>query len=241
MPAMPYDPPIRRITLLPIRAWSVVSAVLVAATTVMALIVAWATWDSYFLAQRFLWNDPGVSAFDLYAADDRIVRLTLIYLFALAISGVIFITWLYRARKNSEILCDAEHRRSRRWLIGAWFVPIVNLWFPFQVVSDIWKASNPDTRRRLVDLRSDGLDELKFVPGSGLVALWWGCMATGLAIDRFVAPQLLDAENPTIEQFQALAVAETISLTLMAAAGVLVILVMRQIVQWQELARVPAS
>ncbi|WP_436492505.1 DUF4328 domain-containing protein [Actinokineospora sp. HUAS TT18] len=232
VPAMPYDPPIRRIVLLPVRAWSVVSAVLIAVTTAMALIVAWATWDSYFVAQRFLWDDPAVSADDLYAADDRTTLLALIYLFALAISGVVFITWLYRARKNAELLCDAEHRRSRGWLIGGWFVPIVNLWFPFQIVSDIWKASSPTTPKRL--------DALVHLKGSGLVALWWGCMATGTVIDR-IAPRLIDMDNPTIEQFHAVAVAETISLVLMAAAGVLVIMVMRQIVRWQEQARTPDS
>jgi Domain of unknown function (DUF4328) len=28
-------------------------------------------------------------------------------------------------------------RRSRGWAIGGWFCPAVNLWFPYQIATDV--------------------------------------------------------------------------------------------------------
>ncbi|HVK22272.1 MAG TPA: DUF4328 domain-containing protein [Actinokineospora sp.] len=236
IPSVSDGPPARYITLRPVRATGVAAGALIGVAIAASLAVAWATWDGYFLVQRYLWDDPAVGISDLDAADDRTSNLNWIYIAALVAAGVVYVTWLYRARWNSEILCDAEQRRSKGWVIGSWICPVVNLWFPFQVVSDIWKTSDPTTPARLAGLRSDRLDELKWIPGSGLVALWWGCLAASAVISR-VSRILLLGDNPTIEAYHSLAVAGTLAVVLEAAAGVLMILVIRQLVSWQERAR----
>lgn len=71
---------------------------------------------------------------------------------AIAVVGIVFVIWLMRARENAENLSPYPHRRTRGWLFGGWLVPVVNLWFPKQIVDDIWRASSPrqDGRRPMV-------------------------------------------------------------------------------------------
>jgi hypothetical protein len=49
--------------------------------------------------------------------------------------------WLYRARKNAELMSPhALFVRSPGWAWGGWICPIVAFWFPFQVVRDTHRA-----------------------------------------------------------------------------------------------------
>jgi hypothetical protein len=67
----------------------------------------------------------------------------------LALLGLVagFVTgsmWLHRARKNAELLePGARHARGAGWAWGGWVVPVVALWFPFQVVRDVRRALSP--------------------------------------------------------------------------------------------------
>jgi uncharacterized protein DUF4328 len=52
--------------------------------------------------------------------------------------------WLFRARKNAEVLAPGyHHARSSGWAWGGWVCPIVSFWFPFQLVRDVHKAVTP--------------------------------------------------------------------------------------------------
>jgi Domain of unknown function (DUF4328) len=60
----------------------------------------------------------------------------------------VFIVWFYRARKNADGQ-DWKQRWGPGWAIGAWFVPVIALWFPYQIMADIWRAGlRPGERRR---------------------------------------------------------------------------------------------
>jgi len=59
--------------------------------------------------------------------------------------------WLFRARKNAELLVPrALFVRSAGWAWGGWVCPIVSLWFPFQVVRDTHRAVTPSFRATLI-------------------------------------------------------------------------------------------
>jgi hypothetical protein len=75
------------------------------------------------------------------------------FLLALLAAGVVFIVWLWRARGNAELFCYGQHRRGRGWVIGGWFCPVVNFWFPKQIVDDVIAASDPRTPPLFRDLR----------------------------------------------------------------------------------------
>lgn len=58
----------------------------------------------------------------------------------------VFIVWFYRARKNADGR-GWHQRRSPGWAIGGWFVPVVALWFPYQIMADVWQAGLPAEQR----------------------------------------------------------------------------------------------
>jgi len=61
--------------------------------------------------------------------------------------SILFAVWFYRARINAE-RHGYRQRHARGWAFWGWIVPIVNLWFPFQIMGDIWRAGLPAEQRR---------------------------------------------------------------------------------------------
>src|SRR5690348_3360911 len=80
--------------------------------------------------------------------------------------SILFIVWFRRARLNAE-LHDYPQRRARGWAVWGWIIPIVDLWFPFQIMGDIWRAGLPARQRSNI---------------AWLPALWWTCwLLSGLS------------------------------------------------------------
>jgi len=91
-------------------------------------------------------------------------------------SFVVFLMWIYRANKNLRSLRAADLRFTPGWAVGWFFIPIMNLFRPAQVVSEIWKASDPK-----VDMADD--TSWKAVVTSPIVGCWWALFL----ISAFVA------------------------------------------------------
>lgn len=72
-------------------------------------------------------------------------------------ADIVFWVFLWRMRVNAEAIAGPQsHRLSRGWTFWGWICPIVNFWFPYLIVVDIYRASTPD--------RSDD---------GGIVLRWW--------------------------------------------------------------------
>ena len=56
-----------------------------------------------------------------------------------AVAGVVVVVWLWRAWANAAAW--GPQRWSQAWVVAAWFVPVVNLWVPAVIVTDIARAS----------------------------------------------------------------------------------------------------
>jgi Domain of unknown function (DUF4328) len=76
------------------------------------------------------------------------------------VTGITFLKWIYRAYKNIQGFGAEGLRFSPGWAVGYYFIPILSLIRPVQVMSEIWRASDDprNWRRR---------------PGSWLIASWW--------------------------------------------------------------------
>ncbi|MEW9556077.1 DUF4328 domain-containing protein [Nonomuraea sp. NPDC050783] len=136
---------------------------------------------------------------------------TVTYLVAI----VAFLTWLFRVRANAETLSPHGHRRSRVWVILGWIVPIVSLWFPKQIVDDVWDASNRDPS-----------------PPKGLFHAWWAAWLVGAWVSNIASRVLFNAEEPA--ELVTAARFDLVSIVLMLVAAVLAILVVRRISDAQE-------
>ncbi|MFE7747622.1 DUF4328 domain-containing protein [Streptomyces sp. NPDC057428] len=60
---------------------------------------------------------------------------------ALLATAIVFIIWFRRVRLNAEVFDAGLQPMRPGWAIGAWFVPIANMWLPRRVAGGIWTAS----------------------------------------------------------------------------------------------------
>ncbi|WP_081878052.1 DUF4328 domain-containing protein [Nocardia brasiliensis] len=146
---------------------------LVAAAVVMMFVSAIADWRLLADFEKS-WGQPGVTRTEWQSYTGVGVLAHLLQFSA----GIVVISWLWRARHNAEALCTARHRLANGWVIGGWFCPVVNLWFPHTIMSDVWRASDPRTPPDAPDLRGR--------PGSALVTAWWLFLLLGWVLG-FVA------------------------------------------------------
>ncbi|WP_314175756.1 protein kinase domain-containing protein [Streptomyces winkii] len=56
---------------------------------------------------------------------------------------VLWLTWFWRTRVNAETFAPGRIRYSSAMAVGAWWIPVCNLFVPKQVMNDVWTASDP--------------------------------------------------------------------------------------------------
>jgi hypothetical protein len=95
---------------------------------------------------------------DATANDDRQAIVGLIQLAGLVAGAVVFIRWLTAAYRNADVVAPGTRRYGHGWAIGGWFVPILGMWRPKQVMNDVWRA---------------GWRDVHDVEPGALLGLWW--------------------------------------------------------------------
>lgn len=136
---------------------------------------------------------------------------------------VVFIMWLYNARINAERLTyAAEHRHSRVWVWLGWLVPIVNLWFPKQIIDDVWRASDP---------QQQGVPLQQRVP-SRLTTRWWTAYVLMWLFDTAYL-RFFENGQLTTESFEIAAIMSTICAVFGVIATVLAVQVVQRISEFQ--------
>src|SRR4029079_5562193 len=83
------------------------------------------------------------------------------YLFRF-LTAALVITWMYKAYRNLPILGHASLDNKPIWIIVCWFVPLMNLFAPYQAVREIWRRSEPNL------LAADSAQS------ASVVSVWWG-------------------------------------------------------------------
>ena len=70
------------------------------------------------------------------AQDIRESLIAILYLIAFITSAVFFLRWFKTAYHNLGQKMDT--RRTAGWAIGSWFIPIGNLFIPYQIMKEIY-------------------------------------------------------------------------------------------------------
>lgn len=179
-------------------------------------------------ADPFLGDLGGVTLDDLRSADDFVATTAFVSLPLLIATSVVFIIWFFRARKNVELFGLHRPRLGPGWAIGGWVCPVVNLWFPARIASDLWKGS--DTSKGAADI---GKPFGRVV----LILCWWIPLTISSVLDRVVLSLAFD--DASLEDEQALddLIAsdryDAASEGLMVIAGVFAIMLVRRITALQ--------
>lgn len=98
---------------------------------------------------------------DLATANDaRQSFISLAEISAFLLSGILILVWLYRIKANLHARGALGLAFKPAWSIGCYFVPIINLWVPFQAMAENWKASEDPLNWRNL-------------PTPALLRWWW--------------------------------------------------------------------
>lgn len=110
-----------------------------------------------------------------------------IALSALQIAAIpAFMAWFFRAYSNLGRMGEF-HRYKPGWAIGCWFVPILNLFRPKQMMNDIWHATEPGTPH---DRSAGQRSAVAF-----LITFWWLLFLVSDFVTRFALGAFFEAET----------------------------------------------
>ena len=141
-------------------------------------------------------------------------------------TAIVFSIWFVRAFANVVHMQVKGLNWSLGWTIGAFFIPIANLFMPYMIAQEIWRASHHD-------FDPERPRAWKNESGSPLVFLWWLAWVLGLCLTALAIA--MDPENNPEPEFLRFAlVAEAASQVAFLAAAVLLIFVIGAVVQRQE-------
>jgi len=89
-----------------------------------------------------------------------------------AIGGLLFLAtvivwciWQHHTQVNAVVLSGGGLGFTPGWAVGWWFIPIANLWKPFQTVRELWKASHGGGWRTIATW--------------SVLGWWWGTWIAG--------------------------------------------------------------
>jgi hypothetical protein len=148
-------------------------------------------WYDYQLLQR-AGNDAEVSEQEKDVADVMVGAFAIAHLACFVATAVVFCMWMYRAHKNLRSLNVRGLTYSPGWAAGAFFVPILNLFRPYQIAQEIYKASDPDAPL-------DDRYAWRRRSGSSLIGAWWAFWIIGNIISQFAFRMSFHDDNATMQ------------------------------------------
>lgn len=150
-------------------------------------------------------------ALDVFTAYDAVSVASVLPALA---AWIVTSLWLGAARTNAVTLRpDLPHTHGPAWVWLGWVVPVVSLWFPYQVVRDLWRVSGPVDR--------------------SLLGWWWGTWVAGPVI-MVVAGAFVPFSGPAGSSVNALGPTAVLGAAVVTVSFVLWVRIVRTITAGQR-------
>ena len=92
------------------------------------------------------WEPLGGRSFRSLAAVARTLP-GLVFAAVYGVAAVYWCMWVHRTYRNLSALGAAGLRRTPGWAVAYYFIPVLNLFRPFEVMRETWRASDSLRRR----------------------------------------------------------------------------------------------
>jgi hypothetical protein len=176
----------------------------------LALVAVWSDWQEVQLLQAA--QAGGDIREDRAEALDQWQQVIGTVQLAFGLEWLLFLIWVYQSNGNTWAFGVPDLRFTPGWSVGWFFVPVMNLFRPYQVVKEVWAASHP------------GPEPWDPRPAPVAIAAWWSnrvvALAAGRAAVRLTARAKTLPEHLTASQVQL--VADLVDLPLMLLSAWLV-------------------
>jgi len=132
------------------------------------------------------------------------------------VTATAFLFWFHRVHRNLPALGATNLKYSPGWAVGSFFIPILNLFRPFQIMKEVWEHSLSSSAHRF----------------SSLVGLWWAAWIIANIVGQIGFRLAMNAES--VDTLIAGTWATAFQCLVSIVAGVLAIQVVRSITRMQE-------
>lgn len=150
---------------------------------------------------------------ELDASDESVAGSALLFLGTVFLAAIAFLTWLYRIRKNEIHMGNQGAQFSTCWSVACWFIPIVNLFRPYNVMTEAWRASDPSATPTT----------WKEAPISPLLGWWWALWLLSILLDRIVRALIREETLDSYIQADYAALGSSLSSALAALLAIAIV------------------
>lgn len=189
----------------------------------------WASWAVITATVLMLATEIGqlLGLYDSFALSDGMATLLVgigsFYTIAFVVSVILVAMWIHRAHANLNTH-GIVGEFTPGWAVGWYFVPVANLFKPFQAMRELWNASF-------------GQYDSYSAEAPGEVKAWWGAWIVGNIVSN-VATRITGMGDPAISgdvaQASVAALLSALSSILIIVAAVLLVRLIRAITQAQQ-------
>ena len=120
------------------------------------------------------------------ANDARVTLFAVVYMIAYAVSAVTFIMWFRRAYANLHQMVGGLSQ-TEGWAAGSWFVPIVCLYRPYQIMKELYQETEKILERKGFAAKDDFT--------TNYLGWWWLLWILSNLIGQFVFRYSMSAES----------------------------------------------
>ena len=131
-------------------------------------------------------NGGEISTETVTENDTREQIIAIVYLIAFIISAIAFIYWFRRAYFNLHLRVN-HLSQTEGWAAGSWFVPIVCLYMPYQIMRELYQET-----KELLEKKELSTNESLTTSSLGL---WWTQWIINNIIGQFVYRYSMKAES----------------------------------------------
>jgi len=132
--------------------------------------------------------------------------------------GILFLMWVYRMSRNAHCVENAKLSYSPGWTVAYYFIPIMNLWKPYQTMKEIYAVF------------------LQRSNDSKTLPLWWSAWVLACVVGCFASRYMLHAE--TLDEMLVAcrwSIALDVSLVFLDVVAALMVYVVNEAsVEWYE-------
>lgn len=109
-------------------------------------------------------------------------NLSMLTMLTLIGVGLTLVKWLNTCYRYARSSVGASGFKNENWTASGWIIPIINLFKPYQIISEIYKAGASNY---------SNADDWKKESGSGILLMWWICYAVTHFIYWIAARQIV--------------------------------------------------
>ncbi|AWW30593.1 DUF4328 domain-containing protein [Echinicola strongylocentroti] len=156
--------------------------------------------------------ESGITDQEAELNDLRETVIAVLIVVTYVVSVIVFLNWFRRAYFNLHLLMSERLEFSEGWAVGAWFVPLINLYRPYRIMMELFDETESYLRRKKVKFDAPYQE--------GLVISWWITWILGGLIGRISWRVYANAD--TIDEFVEMTIIDMITSGIIMVSGLLV-------------------